>query len=46
MDKIAILDYYPSDEIPLDQLQVYTDYLAQIGVIKQKVVIQSLVYTD
>ena len=33
-DKIAILDYYPSDEIPLDQLQVYTDYLAQIGVIK------------
>jgi len=43
-DKIAILDYYPSDEIPLEQLQVYTDYLAQIGVIKQKVVVRDLVY--
>ncbi len=43
-DKIAILDYYPSDEIPLGQLQNYTDYLAQIGVIKQKVVVGDLIY--
>jgi NitT/TauT family transport system substrate-binding protein len=43
-DKIAILDYYSSDEIPMEQLQTYVDYLAQISVIKQKIEIKDLIY--
>jgi len=42
--KAAYPDYYQNTELNIEAIQSYTDFLADIGAMKQKVVVKDLVY--
>lgn len=42
--KAAFPDYYQNTELNIEAIQSYTDFLADIGAMKQKVVVKDLVY--
>ena len=42
--KAAYPDYYQNTELNIETIQSYTDFLANIGAMKQKVVVKDLVY--